>query len=85
VSDELTYQSSTVDLYEMALLEEPDRSVHLSQQAGDRCFSRTRITQEYEVLAGRNIGKTVFFAPGLNLKEVDLGTDLFFHRLESDK
>ena len=85
VTDVLTDQPGPIDLDQVALLQQPDRAVHLGEQPGDGGLAGARVAEEDEVLAGRHIGETVLVALRLDLEERDQGPDLLLDRVESDE
>ena len=82
MSHVLTHKPRTIDLDEMALLEQTKCAIHLAQETGDGGLSRPRIPEEHEVLTGGHFAQTVILAPCLDLEKRDLGTDLLFDRFE---
>ena len=85
LADVLADERRSVDLDEVALLEQPHRAVHLGEQPRHRRLARARIAEEDEVLARRHLGQVVLLPPRLHLEEGEQRVHLLLHRLEPDE
>ena len=85
LADVLADERSAVDPACSALLEQPHRSVHLGQQAGDCGLPGAWIPEEDEVLARRNLREVVVLAARLHLEERDETVHLLLDGVEADE
>ena len=66
-TDILANETCTVDLDEMAALEQSGRAIHLRQESSDRRLPRPRIAEEDKMLGRRHFGESLTLALGLHL------------------
>ncbi len=81
--DVLTDQTRPIDLDQVTALEQPDRPVHLRDEAGHRGLAGAGIPQEDQMLAGRHLGQPPLAPLALDPEERDQGRHLLLHRIEA--
>jgi NAD(P)-dependent dehydrogenase (short-subunit alcohol dehydrogenase family) len=85
VAHVLADQPSTVNLDQVAFLEQPHRPVCLGEQAGHRGLAGSGIAEKHQVLTDRHIDQAMLASLGLDLQKCQQRPDLFLHALQPNE
>ena len=85
VTDVLAYESGSVDLDQMADLEQTHSPIQLGEESSDGCFTGSRISQEHQMVSQRDVVEPLCLTFLLDFEEGKVGVDLLFDVCEPNK